>query len=448
MTEAYDNAHVAGLLLTLMGVLLFLLGLITLSVGILLFIGFNLFAVILPKYIISSLLPQDISFIDGIIIASGASIIIISRLFHTDSKWIKLNERKGGLLAILLSLSSIALLAFFVVYLNLTALGDVVYSLIFIFLAIILSVIINWNKMAGGLEEVLPGIGYFIAMCFSIFIIFGFLYIFFPLQLSSITSVGTSSFYSILSGNFGVKTFNSTKLNYNYPSNTININLAGIVSSATSAFSISNVSNTTGTQNLLRNSSLNIIIPNAFLLSAAGNSPLFINNLRNMNLSYYFRQNASSARNYLQNKFPPLSNMYMYFVGYERLNSTNNISIFNIPPSELSYYLKSMNSTKVNSSFPINVTNYIYSNLSYGAFNGLLPSQLLLVNISNKVGIELSYNQNKLFNITRIPFYAASILLYENTSMICFEIGADFPQSQLHNFETSFNVIQKTLRCN
>ncbi len=448
MIQTYDNAHAARVLLMFIGIISLILGAIILSAGILIFIGVNLFAVILPKYLISDLLSQNTSFIDGLLIASGVSIIIISRLFYTSSKWVKKNERKGGLLAILLSAFSIVLLTFFAVYLKFTLLGDLVYVFILIFIGIILSVMLNWSKFLGGLEEVLSGAGYFIMAGFMIIIIFGVLYIFFPSQLLLTYSTGSSSLYSVLSGNFGVKVYNSINLNYTYPADTVNINLAGLMPSAASAFSVKTSNNKTE-GNLSQNIDLNVLVPNSFILSIIGNSPSFISDLKSLNISHYLKQNSSAAREYLESEFPPLGYLYFDLVGYEELNSSYNISIFNISISKLKKYLKIMNITEVNSSFPINITKEIYSNSSYyDELGGYLPSQAFLVNISNHSGIELIYNQYKMFNITKIPFYTTYVSLYQNNKTVCFEVGADLSKSQLSNFNTMFYAVQRTLVCN
>ncbi len=449
MEGDYETAHTARLLSSIIGIILLILGLITFSIGLLIFIGVNLISYILPKYIVSGLLPQDITFIDGITIAFGISTIIFSRLFHSSSKWIKNNERKGGLLAILISVTSIIILSFFATYLNFTFLGYIVYILILAFIGIIVSVILNWKKMVDKTTEILPSVGYFIAAIFVIFLIFAGLYMLFPYQLSVISSTSSSSIFSIFSGNFGLKTVYSQKLNYTYPASMVSINLTGIISSTTAAFSLNNISHNNTSTKLIQNTSLNLLLPNSFILSSIGNSPEFIYNLKSMNISYYLKlKNISSARSYLENNFPPLNQLYFELVGYQNLNSSYNVSIFDTSPSKFEYYLRNINATYVNSSFPVNITNYIYSNKTYyNEFGKYLPSQLYLVNMSNHVGIELEYNQYKIFNITHIPFYSIYLSLYESNKTLCFGLGADFSPSNERIFNASYSITRSTLKC-
>jgi hypothetical protein len=450
MMADFGNALVARTIFLIVGTALLIAGVITLLAGLLTFIGSNLLISILPKYIVLGLLPQDISFVDGLMIVFGLAAIITSKLFYTSKKWLGQNKKRGGLLAILLASSSLFLFVIFEIFLNLTLLGDVIYIFLLLFTIVILSVLLNWNRMTGGLEEVMPGVGYFIAASFVIFLVFTTFYMLFPLQLSSISSVGGSSFFSILVGSQGIRTVNYTTLSYSYPLNSINVNLTGLISHTTAAFSVTNNSlNQTNVSKLLGNTNLNILLPNSFILATIGNAPAFISNINSINISYYTKgRNASFARRYFEDKFPPLRNFYMQMIGFQRLNSTYNESLFALSPSKLKYYLEEINITSVNSSFPINITHYVYSNLTYDKeFGKYLPSQLLVVNMSNHVGINIVYNQSVIFNITRIPFYYASISLYQSNNTLCFEIGADFAKSQFSNFNKSLYTVQRTLNC-
>ncbi|MEM0143473.1 MAG: hypothetical protein QXL94_05935 [Candidatus Parvarchaeum sp.] len=446
-----NNAHAARFFVSLIAIILLIIGLIVFFAGILIFIGVDLLSDFLPKYVISNLLPQDLNFIDGFLIAAGISTIIASRLFHTSGKWLKQNERKGAILAILLSISSIIVLVSSVIYLNLTLLGYTLDIFLLIFIAIIISVLLNWADMNGNIEDVLPGVGYFVAAGFVIFLIFIILYAFFPLQLSSISSVGSSSFLSVFTGNFGIRTVHSEALNYSYPASVVNINLTGLITAANADISLeNNTLNQTNTSKLLENTSLNLLIPNSFILSAIGNSPEFLTNLKSINVNYYLEQkNASLARRYLESELPPLSGLYVILTGYQKLNTIHNVSLLSLSPSKFDSYLKKLNVRGVNSSFPINLTDYINSNKTYdNEFNGYIPSQLLLVNMSNHVGIDVIYNQSRIFNLTRIPFYSASISLYQSNDTLCFDIGVDFAENSFNSFNQSFYTVERTLKCN
>jgi hypothetical protein len=382
---------------------------------------------------------------------AGISLIVVSRLFHTSGKWLKHNEKKGGILAILLAVSSLAGLFLALISLNLTIIGYIFYIIVLLYIAVILSVLISWKNMTGGLEEVLPGVGSFLAAGFFIFIMFAVLFTLFPTQSLSLSSVGTQSIFSVFTGSFGHSTFRSAGLNYSYPNYLININLNGILSSTSSLLSLSNSSNMS-TQNISRildNTSLNLLIPNSFLVSAVGNSPGFASGLKSINITKYLKQNDSeNARKYLKSYFPQLNQFYFIMTGKERLNSSNNISIFRLSPSQLGSYLKKFNITAVNSSFPINITGYMLSNATYNkSIGGYLPSQLLLVNMSNHVGIELIYNSEKIFNLTRIPFYSVAMSMYIQNSTVCFEFGADFPAQTENEFNLSTLYIQRTIKC-
>ncbi|MGC8533746.1 MAG: hypothetical protein ACP5MV_03940 [Candidatus Parvarchaeum sp.] len=304
--------------------------------------------------------------------------------------------------------------------------------------------------MNGGLDEVLPGVGSFIAAGFIIFVMFAVLYAMFPNQSISISSISSQSLFSVFTGSFGHSTFHSANLNYTYPSYLININLNGIFSSAGSLLSFSNSTNASSKNitKMLENTSLSVLIPNSFLFSAIGNSPDFISNLKNINISTYLKQNSSeNARKYLESYFPELSQFYFIITGRERINSSNNISVFHLSPSQLIVYLKKYNITNVNSSFPINLTQYISNSTYNRTVVNYLPSQLYLVNMSNHVGIEVIYNSKKIFNITRVPFYSASLSMYIQNSTLCFEVGADFPSNTENNFVESSLFIQRTIKC-
>jgi len=450
-----DKKPAAGLarsLLSILGFLLLIIGTVVFFVGLLIFIGVNLINMLIPKSLSSTLLPSDTTFIEAFSMIAGVSMIVISRLFHTSGKWLKRNERKGAILAILLSAVSLAGLFFAAVSLNLTIIGDIIYLLIVLYLAIIISVIMGWKQMYGGLEEVFPGVGYFLAAGFFIFILFTFLYILFPVQSLSISNISTQSLFSVFTGSFGYSNVHSAHLNYSYPNSLVNINLNGVLGSAGSLLSVTNSSNakTDNLTKILHNTSINLLLPVQFILSSIGNSPQFASNLKSFNVTDYLKQNSSqNARKYLEGYFPELSQFYFIVTGREIINSSNNVSIFDLSPSKLIVYLKKYNITAVNSSFPINVTKYMLSNATYNkSFGKYLPSQLLLVNMSNHVGVQIIYSGNKIFNISRIPFSSAQMSMYVTNSTICFEFGADFSNKTESEFSLSSLYIQRTIKCN
>ena len=444
-----NTASTARILLSIIGFISLIIGLAFLFIGLLLFLGINVLSAFLPKSIISAFLPSDISFISGVGIVLGISIIIFSRLFHASSKWLKESRVKGGVLAILLSISSLIGLAIAGISFNLTLSGYVFYLLIIIYIVILISIITSLKDMRGGLEDIFPGVGYFFAAIFLIFLFFIVLYAFFPLQSSSISNIGSQSLFSIFTGSLGKSAFHSTTINYSYPNSLVDINLNGIFASAGSLLSSNNSSNTS-TDNLtkvLENTSINILLPTSFIVSAIGNSPEFASNLKTFNISQYSKQNNSkNARIYLEKYFPELSQFYFIVTGKQNINSSNNVSILSLSPSKFESYLKKLNVTKLNSSFPINATNLLY-NKSYEKLGKYLPSQMFFVNMSNNVGVELIYQSNKIFNITKVPFYSASIEMYVKNSTICFEFGANFSPGNEQIFNASYSLIGNTLKC-
>ncbi len=442
-------AGTACILLSIIGFISLIIGVSVLFIGLLLFLGINLLSAFLPKAVISVFLPSDIDFISGAGIVLGLSIIILSRLFHTSSRWLKEKRVKGGVLGILLSASSLIGLTIAGISFNLTFFGYIFYLLIIVYVAIIISILTSWKDINGGLEDVLPGAGHFFAAVFLIFIFFAALYAFFPLQSSSLSSLGSQSFFSIFTGSLGKSTFYSTTINYSYPNSLVNINLNGIFASTGSLLSSSNSSNmsTDNLTKVLENTSIAVLLPTSFIVSAIGNSPEFASNLKALNISQYIKQNDSkNARAYLEKYFPELSQFYFIITGEQKINSSNNVSIMNLSPSKFESYLRKLNVSELNSSFPINATSLLY-NKSYQKLGEYLPSQMFFVNMSNNVGVQLIYKSSKIFNITKVPFYLASIEMYVKNSTICFEVGADFSSSHERIFNASYSLIGSTLKC-
>lgn len=443
------SAGTARLLLSIIGFISLIIGVILLFVGLLIFLGVNVLSAFLPKSVISAFLPSNVEFISGAGIIFGLSIIVVSRLFHTSSKWLKEKRVKGLILGMLLSVSSLIVLAIAGISFNFTFSGYIFYILIIIYVAIIISILTSWKDMNGGLEDVLPGAGYFFAVIFLIFMFFAVLYAVFPVQSNALSNLGSQSLFSIFTGSLGKSTFYSTAVNYSYPNSLVNINLNGIFASAGSLLSSSNSSNisTNNLTKVLENTSINVLLPTSFIVSAIGNSPEFASDLKALNISQYTKQNNSkNARAYLEKYFPELSQFYFIITGEQRINSSNNVSILNLSPSKFESYLKELNITKLNSSFPINATDLLY-NKSYQKLGRYLPSQMFFVNMSNNVGVQLIYQSNKIFNITKVPFYSASIEMYIKNSTICFEFGADFSSGNERMFNASYSLIGSTLKC-
>jgi hypothetical protein len=380
----------------------------------------------------------------------GISAIITGRLFHTSSKWLKKGEKKGGILAILLSVTALAMLFVIAFSLNFTITGYILYLIIFVYAAIIISVLLGWKDMDGGLEEVLPGLGSFIAAGFVIFLFITVLFSMFPAQSTSLSNIGSQSLFSIFTGSLGQSSFQSAAINYTYLNSLVNINLNGLFSSVGVLISETNHSkiNLNNTTKLLDNTSLNLLLPTSFIVSTVGNSPEFLSSIGNFNISQYLKQNGSkTARNYLEKYLPELNQFYFIITGKQTTNSSNNLSILGLSPSKFESYLKSQNISTLNSSFPINATKYLYSSYSNKELGRYLPSQMFFINMSNRVGLQFIYNGSRIFNITRIPFYAASIEVYVQNSTTCFELGADFSQNTEKIFNLSSYLVEKTLKC-
>lgn len=442
---------VAVMLLSIMGILLLITGFITLLGGFIMLTGVDILSLVLPKAIKALLLPGDINFIALLGITGGMSLIIISRLFHTSSKWLKQNERKGAILATLISAFSLIFLSILVTVMNLTVIGYVVYFAILLYAAIMLSVVFSWMDMNGGIDQVFPSVGYFFMSAFIIIILFSLMYTMFPKQSTSLLSVGSASFFSVFSNNTGTDNFYSSGLNYSYPNSLININLGSLASSIGSLLSLNRTYSVTNENisSILNNATINLLLPSSFISSVVGNFPGFATKLGSLNITDYRRENSSvDARRYLEAYFQPLTQLYLVMTGSQKVNFSGNVTFFKLSPNKLQSYLKLLNVSNVNSSFPINITKYAFSNetenKTYGQY---LPSQLLLVNMSNHVGIQLTYDQSKVFNLTRVPFSSFSLSFYVQNSTLCFEFGAVFPERMQNYFYESFSRIQKTLSC-
>ncbi len=443
-------SNTARILLSILGVIFLLFGGIVFFIGLSLFLGVNVLSAVLPKSISTVLLPSNIGFISAASIFLGISAIIAGRLFHTSSKWLKKGEKKGGILAILLSVTALAMLFVIAFSLNFTITGYILYLIIFVYAAIIISVLLGWKDMDGGLEEVLPGLGSFIAAGFVIFLFITVLFSMFPAQSTSLSNIGSQSLFSIFTGSLGQSSFQSAAINYTYLNSLVNINLNGLFSSVGVLISETNHSkiNLNNTTKLLDNTSLNLLLPTSFIVSTVGNSPEFLSSIGNFNISQYLKQNGSkTARNYLEKYLPELNQFYFIITGKQTTNSSNNLSILGLSPSKFESYLKSQNISTLNSSFPINATKYLYSSYSNKELGRYLPSQMFFINMSNRVGLQFIYNGSRIFNITRIPFYAASIEVYVQNSTTCFELGADFSQNTEKIFNLSSYLVEKTLKC-
>ena len=444
------SSNTAMILLSILGAIFLIIGVIVFFIGLLLFLGINILSAFLPKSISTALIPANISFISAVSIIFGVSAIIISWLFHTSNKWLKKSEKKGGILAILLSISALAILFVAAFSLDFTITGYTLYLIMLVYAAIIISVLLGWKDMNGGLEEVLPGLGSFIAADFVIFLFITIVFTVFPTQSNSLSAVGSQSLFSIFTGSLGQSSFQSAAINYTYPNSLVNVNLNGIFSSIGVLLSESNYSkgSSGNVTKFLDNSSLNLLLPTSFLVSAVGNSPSFMSNIGNFNLTKYLKQNSSeTARTYLEGYFPELSQLYFIVTGEETTNSSANLSILGLSPSKFEAYLKSQDISGLNSSFPINATKYLYSSYGNEELGRYLTSQMFFINMSNKVGLQFIYNESRIFNITRIPFYSASIEVYVQNFTTCFEFGADFSKITEKAFNLSSYFVEKTLKC-
>ena len=144
-------------------------------------------------------------------------------------------------------------------------------------------------------------------------------------------------------------------------------------------------------------------------------SPEFASNLKAFNISQYTKQNSSkNARAYLENYFPELNQFYVIVTGEQRINSSNNVSILSLSPSKFESYLKKLNITRLNSSFPINATNLLY-NKSYQKLGKYLPSEMFFINMSNNVGVEMI----SLPFIVIFPQVLITVYLISCISMCC-----------------------------
>jgi hypothetical protein len=444
------TSRTARIILSIIGILSLILGVIFLFISLLVFLGVNILTAFLPKSVISVFLPSDLSFISAAGIILGLSIIVISRLFHTSAKWLKEGRLKGGILAILLSVSSLIGIAIAGISFNLTLAGYIFYISIIVYAVILISILSSWKDMNGGIDDILPGVGSFVAVIFLVFIFFVVLYAAFPLQSGSLSTIGSHSLFSIFTGSFGRSTFHSAAINYSYPNSLVNINLNGIFASAGPLLSLSNSSNvsTNNLTRILKNTSINVLLPTSFIFSVIGNSPEFASNLKALNITQYVKQNnPESARAYLEKHFPELSQFYFIITDNQKINSSGNISVLSLPPSKFESYIKRLNITGLNSSFPINATKYLSYNDSNKTLGKYLPSQMFFVNMSNNVGVQLIYDSSKIFNITRIPFYSASIEMYVRNSTICFEFGADFSSKTEKIFNSSSLMVESTIKC-
>ena len=333
------------------------------------------------------------------------------------------------------------------------------YAGIFIYAALLLLIVLSFANLEGGVEEVSSGVVPFVAGIIIILVSFSVVYFMFPSQLSAAYSIGSSSAFSIFSGSNHLSKFSSGTLNYSYPSNMVPIDLNSVASFVSSHIGIGNgLNNSNNSKSIFPNVTMTVLLPYQFIFSMIGNSPSLVGEIKSFNLSKtatgYSKQNTpAGARNYLESKFPPLKDLSVIAVGSQFLNASHsNLSFFKMSPSAFQHYLQGTNFTGFNRTFPVNITGYMLSQIKNNAsannsITAVLPSEILLVNISNHIGFQLGYSQNKIFNLTHLPFSVFSAAFYITNSTLCFTVGTVFPSSMAGSFHAAFSSVEKSMKC-
>ncbi len=443
------EASFAITLFFVLSLIFLIVGVLSLIIGFLATVGANFLLDLLPSSITHSLLPKDVLFMGPLMIVAGISLIIFSRITRAARKWLGERKVNGIVLGILLSAIFTFFLVFVSIYVPSVNVGSaILYILIILFVLAIISMLSQTRPLEGGVVDAVYGIVPLLIGVVIIAVMFSILYTVFPQQTGSFSSLAFSPLsYFIASSS--VSTFNSSSISYAYPSYFININLNNITSSFSSYIGLGNKSaNISKGSNL----SLDLLLPSQFIISTIESIPSI--NFKNVNITnltdaYLSKKNASAARSYLINRFPPLAYFSVIAVGSQKINSS--VSLFNETPSEAIRYLTSLNITAVNSSFPINVTKYVISqtesNASQRSLLPYLPSEFFLVNMSNHVGLEMVYNQSRIFKLTHIPFYSVIASVYSYNSTFCFEVGTVLTKSDFPDFYSGFKNVEQTLKC-
>ena len=457
--EKKQRPYAAPFLMWLIGVLTMIVGSLTLFIGILVTLGVRILDAFLPRSVSAYLFPNTLSFIGALIIVLGISAIIVSRLFHLGGRWLKENQVKGAVLGMALCVSALAMLIVFGASFFSTSISYLLYIGIFVYAALLLLIILSLNGLDGGLNGLSYGLTAFFAGVIVIIISFSMIYIVFPSQLSSAYSLGSSSIFSVLSSPNHLSKFSSGSLNYSYPSSMASINLNSVASFVSPYIGVGNKINVSNTsRNSFANTTITVLLPYQFILTTIGDAPSIANSIKSFNLSktaeeYSKQNNSEAARKYLESEFPPLKDLSVIVVGSQLLNTSHsNLSFFKMSPSAFQHYLSGLNVTGINKTFPINITGYMLSQIKNKTANNssaaaVLPSEILLVNISNHIGFQLGYSQSKIFNLTRVPFSGFSAAFYIQNSTLCFEVGAVFPSDMTGSFYTGFSDVEKSMKC-
>jgi hypothetical protein len=451
--------YAAPFLMWIIGVLTMIVGVLTLFIGILVTLGVRILDAVLPHSVSAYIFPDTLSFIGALIIVLGISAIVVSRLFHLSGRWLKENQMKGAVLGMALCVSALMILFVFGTSFFSTFISYLLYIGISLYTALLLLIILSLNGLESGLNGLSYGLTAFFVGGIIIIVSFLVVYMMFPSQLSSAYSLGSSSVFSVLSIQNHLNKFSSSSLNYSYPASMTSINLNSVASFVSSYIGVGNkINNSNTSRSSFTNMTITVLLPYQFILSAIGDAPSMVNSVKSFNLSstaseYLKQNNSEAARKYLESEFPPLKDLSLIVVGSQLLNTSHsNLSLFKLSPSAFQRYLSGLNVTGINRTFPINITGYMLSQMKKNTVNNsslaaVLPSEILLVNISNHVGFQLSYSNNKIFNLTRIPFSGFSAAFYIQNYTLCFEVGAVFPSRMTGSFYTSFFDVEKSMRC-
>ena len=439
--SGFWGRSIVSILFSIMSVLIFASSISFLALGLVAEFGFS-FVKSLPLF---SSLGSIVSGVALFSIFIGISGILIGYLFYLSSKWIKRNDINGMILGLILTII-IVISLIMLLPLAFSAILTVLYILTAVFLLSAIILVISLFEAERG-KSIILGFLPVIVVFVLIFLIFSFVSFSSPAIGSTISDVFRGTAYSIVPSE---STFSSHNLNYSYPSNWQSVNLNAVGSSLIGMMPQGIIQNTSNLSfsGAFKNSTVSVIVPNSFLVSTFLNSPLLIGAFSN--LSSLSNRNSKGPLVNIEKSFPSLSQFSMIVAGSENINSTHS-SLFNLSTENMTKMLSLLNISS-SKHLPVNITNALYSSLNKTKINStilrVLPSSISLINMSNSVGLELTYSSN-IYNLTHsyLPVHQLSLAITEVNSSICFVVGFTLSNTSVSQFNSAFSNVDTSIKC-
>ena len=432
---------IVGIFFSIISILIFISSISFLALGLVAEFGSS-FIKSIPLF---SSLGSIISEVALFSIFIGISGILIGYLFYLSSKWIKRNDINGMILGLILSV----LIVISLVVLSPLAFSTILTALYILTAVFLLSAIILVISIFKAEKERHIVFGFLpaIVVLVLIFIMFSSVSFYSPAVGGIISDAFRGTAYSVVPSE---STFSSHNLNFSYPSNWQSVNLSAAGSSFLGMMPkgiIQNRSNLSFSS-AFKNNTVSVIIPNSFLVSTFLNSPLLISAFSNVPSLSNLSSNRSLGN--IEKSFPSLRQFSMIITGSENINSTHS-SLFNLSIENMTKMLSLLN---VSSSkhLPVNITNALYSSLNKTKINStilrVLPSSISLINMSNSVGLELTYSSN-IYNLTHsyLPVHQLSLAITEVNSSICFVVGFTLSNTSVSQFNSAFSNVDTSIKC-